>query len=135
MDSKPRAGVQRWIGASFWSPGSPKAQVTWAIAFRDELGFLRTWVELAFLNNSVCKHPSEGGLTLAPDGGAPAPEILIQEVWGEARDSAFLASSQVCGDGCCSACMHACSAVQLCEIPWAAARQTPLPMGFPRQEY
>ena len=45
----------------------------------------------------------------------------------------------VCARACMCACVHVCvralSRVQLLATSWTAARQAPLSLGFPRQEY
>ena len=39
------------------------------------------------------------------------------------------------GAGCLQSCVYVLSRVQLFGTPWTIARQAPLSMGFPRQEY
>ena len=47
----------------------------------------------------------------------------------------FLSVPTVCVSVCVHACMLSCSIMSDSATPWTVARQAPLSMGFPRQEY
>ena len=58
----------------------------------------------------------------------------FQGNWGS-RDGCSSDPSNISHSYTLLMCTQPLSRVQLCETPWTVARQAPLSMGFPRQEY
>lgn len=86
-------------------PGAPPLPEVWAanLVQRPQVG--RSHLREPWLSKGPGDGVSQGwaldecfsdSLCLKPPGGlGPTPEMLTQEVWGEAREAAFLTSSQV----------------------------------------